>query len=251
MRMKTGVQLFTLRKYLRKPENVRPVFERVKAMGAEVVQVSGMCEIDPRELKKISDDTGLPVCITHVPYKKLRDSLEKVAEDHAVFGCSAVGIGMMPGEFLKNADGIKRFCAFLNDSLSVLKKYGMSMNYHNHSFEFRDMEGGGTVYDYLIENTDPGVCFIPDTFWMEHAGHDSAAYIERLSGRINTLHLKDLRHTLGLDIMKPIGEGTLDFAKILETAERSGCGNAVVELDFSRDPYGALQRSLDYIKTVY
>ena len=51
-KMKIGIQLYSLRKFLKTPSEVADTFKKVKAMNAEVVQVSGMCKIDARELQK-------------------------------------------------------------------------------------------------------------------------------------------------------------------------------------------------------
>lgn len=250
-KMNIGVQLYTLRRYLKKPDAVAAVFKRVRELQADTVQVSGMCEIDWRELRKISDDNNLPVCITHVSYKKLVSDLDGVIRDHKILGCDAVGIGMMPLCFRGSDDKIKQFADFLNDTQKKLADSGLSMNYHNHSFEFRKMKNGITVYDYLIENTDRGVCFIPDTFWLAHAGQNPCDYLNRLTGRVNTMHLKDLKRVCALDTMRAVGDGTLPFGDILAAAEKAGCGNAVVELDYSSKPYEALKKSMDYIRTIY
>lgn len=250
-KMKIGVQLYTLRNFLKTPDEVAPVFEKVQAMGAEVVQVSGMCDIEAEKLKDISKSFDLPVCITHVSYDKLKNNLDKVIADHKIFGCNAVGIGMMPASFRQSDDQIKKFVDFLNDTQQVLCKEGMNMNYHNHAFEFKKMGDGKLIYDYLIENTDKGVGFIPDTFWMAHAKQNPVEYLNKLSGRINTLHLKDLKRLFGIDLIKPIGDGSLDFKKILSAAETAKCQNAVVELDFAKKPFDALKKSIDYIRTIY
>lgn len=250
-KMNIGVQLYTLRRYLKKPGAVAPVFKRVREMGADTVQVSGMCEIDAKELRRISDDNNLPVCITHVSYKKLLNDPDGVIRYHKTLGCDSVGIGMMPLCFRGSDDGIKKFADFLNATQKKLADSGLSMNYHNHSFEFRKMNGGITVYDYLIENTDRGLCFIPDTFWLANAGQNPCEYFDRLTGRVNTLHLKDLKRVCSLNTMRAIGDGTLPFGDILTAAEKAGCRDAVVELDYSAKPYEALKKSMDYIRTIY
>lgn len=250
-KMKIGVQLYTLRKYLKSPSNVPEVFEKVKQTGAETVQVSGMCKMDAAVLKRIADDNGLSICITHVPYLRLVNDLPALVEEHEILNCKNIGIGMMPSKFRgEGMDGIKRFCDFLNGTAAALSKEGMTMNYHNHNFEFKKAEGK-VIYDYMIDNTDPTVQFIPDTFWIKVGGADPIKYIEKLSGRINTLHLKDYSRFGTLGIMRPIGEGNLNFKEILAVAEAANVQNAVVELDFAKKPYYALKRSLDYIKTVY
>lgn len=246
-----GVQLYTLRNFLKEPALVRGVFEKVKEMGAEVVQVSGMCKIDSRELAKISADTNLPICITHSPFERIKGDLDKLAEEHLIYGCKNIGIGMLPKEYdRKDLNSINKFIDCLNLTAEKLKKYGMTIAYHNHWFEFKKF-GDKTMYDIMIENTVPEVQFIPDTFWIKVGGYDPIEYIKKLKGRIDTLHLKDYKKYLFLPVFKAIGDGNLDFKNILKESETAGVKNAVVELDIALNPYQALTKSIKYIKSIY
>lgn len=250
--MKTGVQLFTLRKYLKDADSYERIFGKVKEMGAEVVQISVTLNkvVDSKTLAKISKDNDLPICITHSDFNRISNDLDNLASEHLEFGCKNIGIGMMPKQFRTGKlSDIKLFVDILNETSLKLSKYGMKIAYHNHWFEFDNVEGE-QVFDYMIDNTDVAVNFIPDTFWIKVGGGDIIAYLEKLNGRINTLHLKDYKKTLGLPIFRAIGKGELDFKKIITVANSSGVENSVVELDLSPNPLKSVKFSLDYLKTI-
>lgn len=249
-KIKVGVQLFTLRNYLKKPEDVSAVFKRVKEMGAEVVQISHMCEISSKELAKISKDYDLPICITHASVERMKNDLGRLAEEHLDFGCKNMGIGMMPKEYRQNNEGVKKFIEFLNSIAESLKKYNMTIAYHNHNFEFKKYDER-TIYDVMIDETIEEVQFIPDTFWIKVGGYDPNDYIKKLFGRINTLHLKDYMKILGVPVFRAIGLGNLDFSKIMVEAENSQVENAVIELDISPNPFKSVEKSLKYMKSIY
>lgn len=249
-KIKLGVQLFSLRDYLKKPEDVPRVFERVKAMGAEVVQISHMCDIDSKELGKISIDNDLPICITHASVERMKNDLPKLAEEHLNFNCKNMGIGMMPKQYRQNNDGIKEFIDLLNNLSNDLKDFGMTIAYHNHNFEFQKFDDR-TIYDLMIEETEKEVQFIPDTFWIKVGGYNPNDYIKKLSGRINTLHLKDYMKILGVPVFRAIGYGNMDFKEIMESAELAMVENAVIELDLSPNPFKSIEKSLKYMKTIY
>ncbi|MEG1791503.1 MAG: sugar phosphate isomerase/epimerase [Clostridia bacterium] len=250
-KIKLGIQLFSLRKYLKKPEDVRGVFEKCKALGAEVVQVSGMCPMDSRELNKISKETELPICITHSSFDRIVGDIDKLAEEHLTFNCKNIGIGMMPKKFRTGeAKDIFEFIEILNTAAEKLKAYDMKIAYHNHWFEFAKIDER-IIMDMLIENTLPEVQFIPDTFWIKVGGFEPTQYLEKMVGRVDTLHLKDYKKGLLFSAFKPVGYGSLDFKSILACAENIGVKNAVVELDFALNPYKAMDKSLKYLKTIY
>ncbi|MFA6867050.1 MAG: TIM barrel protein [Clostridia bacterium] len=248
--IKIGAQLYSLRKYLKKPEDVPYVFDKVQKMGAEVVQVSGMCKMDSKKLNEISKEYNLPICITHSPIERIKNDLDNLANEHLDFGCKNIGIGMMPKCYRTGKlDDLKKFVELLNATAEKLSKYDMTIAYHNHWFEFKEV-GGELMYDYLIDNTETKVQFIPDTFWIKVGGFEPNFYIEKLANRVNTLHLKDYKKTI-IPIFKPIGDGILDFKSILACAEKANIKNAVVELDISLKPFSNMEKSLKYLKTIY
>ena len=248
--MKYGVQLFSLRKYLKDEDSYREVFERVKSLGAEVVQISCTMgsAVGAKTLASVSAEFELPICVTHSPYQRIVNDIDRLAEEHLVFGCKEIGIGMMPKEFRK--DDFATLYAFV-DSLNVasekLQKYGLSVAYHNHWFEF-DKKDGKRVFDTLIENTQPGVRFIPDVFWIKVGGEDPSEFLKKLDGRVKTLHLKDYKKTLGLPVFRAPGKGTLDFDSIIDTAKNIGVENAVVEIDLSPNPWKSVEDGIEYLE---
>lgn len=242
-----GSQLFSLRKYCKTPQGVADVFAKVKAMGAETVQLSGICLMPARELQRLSQDNGLSICGTHTPYSRLLKETDKVVEEHLTFGADIVGIGSMPAEYRGSSEGIKRFADFANVTADKLAPYKLKFAYHNHHFEFGSTADGATFFDYLIDNTDPRVQFILDTYWVKFAGYDPCEYIKKLTGRVDLIHYKDYKKLLFLPLMREVGFGTIDFEAVTRTAKAAGTRYAVAELDISLNPLKSMQKSLDYI----
>jgi len=246
--MKYGVQLYSLRKYLKDIKSYENIFENVKAMGGEIVQISttGSWVPAPDKLKELSEKFELPICITHAPWKRISDDLDRLAEEHLIFGCKNIGVGMMPKEYRKaKFDGTKFFVDKLNTASEKLKKYDMSISYHNHWFEF-DKYDGITMYDYMIENTLSEVKFIPDTYWIKFGKGDVNEYLKKLDNRINTLHLKDYKNK----VFCSVGSGVLNFESILKQAKKSSAENCVVEIDFALNPLKSVEKSMHYINSI-
>ncbi len=247
--MKFGIQLFSLRGKLKNEDGYSKVFRRVKEMGAEVVQLSGGKKVPPQHIAALVKRNELPICITHDKFDRICNDLNGLVKEHEIYGCPRMGIGMMPKEFrtgdIKDLD---KFIRILNDTADKLEKHGMTIAYHNHWFEFNEI-GGKTIYDYMIENTHK-VEFIPDTFWIKFAGRSIEEYLEKLAGRVNTLHLKDYKKTLGLPVFRAVGKGTLDFANIIRVAKDCGVQNAVAELDVSLNPYASMEYSMNTMKNL-
>lgn len=92
--------------------------------------------------------------------------------------------------------------------------------------------------------------FIPDTYWIKFAGFEPEGYLDKLSARVSTLHLKDYRKTLGLPLFRALGKGVLDFGKIINCAQRNGVKNSVVELDFAPNPYKSVEFGMRYLNNL-
>ena len=242
--MLAGVQLFSLRKYLKDEAGYERVFSRVHEMGAEVVQLSGGKPVPAEFIRGLTEKYSLPVCVTHDNFDRLQNDLAGLVKEHRTYGCGALGIGMMPVRFRtgKLAD-IAAFAGVLNSLAESLAGEGMTIAYHNHWFEFDEVEGH-VIYDYLIENTLPSVRFIPDTYWIRFVGRDTVSYLKKLAGRVDTLHLKDYKCKL----FRAVGKGNIDFLPILAAAKECGVRYAVAELDMSPRPFASAEYSLSEIK---
>jgi len=108
----------------------------------------------------------------------------------------------------------------------------VTLVYHNHDVEFIRFDNK-PVLELIYEQTDhEGVQGEPDTFWIQAGGGDPVAWCSRLNGRLPVLHMKDFG-TLGKRqiVIKPIGQGNLDWKRIIGAAEASGCRWFVVEHD--------------------
>ena len=111
--MKLGAQLFSLRNFIKTPEDIRTTFEKIKAMGFENVQFSGGGPIDALELKAISEETGLPIVCTHSSFDRILGDTDALIEEHKIFGCPVIGLGSMPKEY---RNGEKDMMSFFEDS---------------------------------------------------------------------------------------------------------------------------------------
>jgi sugar phosphate isomerase/epimerase len=118
--MKYGAQLYSLREQGKTPAEIREIFRRMKEMGYQMVQVSGLGPIDPYELRDISQEFGLPIPITHTPLPRLQEELDEVIREHRIFGCPVIGLGAMPKPM---RDGTAAtFLKFMADMDEISKK---------------------------------------------------------------------------------------------------------------------------------
>lgn len=239
-----AAQLYTLRDFLKTPEDIARTLPRVADIGYRAVQLSGLGPIDTPELKQIIDGAGLTVCATHVSFDRMRDDLDGVIAEHETLECPYTAIGSMP-ESYRTADGYPRFAEEASGIARRLKERGLTFGYHNHSFELERFNGR-TGLDILYKESDPEVFQAEiDTYWIQHGGGDPAWWIRSMKGRITVLHLKDMVMRGKEQLMAEVGEGNLNWPAILESARDAGVQWYVVEQDTcQRDPLESLAISL-------
>jgi sugar phosphate isomerase/epimerase len=243
-----AAQLYTLRDFLKTPEDMARTLPRVAQIGYRAVQLSGMGPITAADLRRLLDTAGLHACATHVSFDRLHADLDAVVDEHRVLGCDYVAIGSMPKEY-RTAEGYPRFARAATEVARRLQERGLAFGYHNHSFELQKF-GDRTGLAILYGESDPALvrCEI-DTYWIQHGGGDPAWWIRSVAGRIPVVHLKDM--VMGEDgpLMAEVGEGNLNWPAILEACRDAGVRWYVVEQDTCRrDPFESLAISFQNLR---
>lgn len=223
-----GVQMYTLRKFCKTPEDISNTVQRLSKMGVRVIQVSAMGPIDPKELRKILDDNGIYAVSTHTSYDRIMNETDKVIEEHKILGCEAI---MCPslGEEQSNAGYLTAVDKF-NKVIPKVIENGLIIGYHNHGAEFEKFDGKKTGLEMLMNNCK-GLEAEIDVYWVQYAGGDPAYWIQKYSGRVSEVHFKDMGITGKTQLQPPIGEGNLNWERIVEACNKSGSRYCLIEQD--------------------
>ena len=245
-----AAQLFTLREFTKTPADVAKTLKKVRKIGYEAVQLSALGPIDPHELKMLADGEGLTICATHTGYNRMHDDPQGVIEEHHIYECKNAAIGGMPGDY-KNAEGLHRFAKDASETGKKLAEGGLTFSYHNHSFELEKF-GDKVGLEILRTESDPKYFNLEiDTYWIQHGGGDPADWILRCKGRIPLLHLKDMAMRGSEQLMAEVGEGNLNWPRIMEAAKEAGVEWYLVEQDVcQRDPFESLAISFRNLKAM-
>ncbi len=236
-----AAQLYTVREQAKTPEGIAEALSKVRKIGYRAVQVSGLGPIEPQRLKDLVDREGLVICATHIKWDRLRDDLDNVIAEHRLWGCAQVGLGAMPERYRSGEEGFRTFVREIAPTARRLADAGLTLIYHNHDFEFVRF-GGKTGMEILIEEFPPEADFEIDVYWVQAGGGDPALWIRKVAGRMKVVHLKDMamnferRH-----VMAEVGEGNLDWPRILEACRDAGVRWYAVEQDICPgDPFESL-----------
>jgi sugar phosphate isomerase/epimerase len=128
----------------------------------------------------------------------------------------------------------------------MMKEQGLQFGVHNHDYEFDREFDGQTPHAILAENA-PDLVFQIDTYWVAVGGKDPVAVIQNLGPRAPVLHIKDGPLTREA-AMTAVGDGTMDWAPIVDAADPDACRYLIVELDrCDTDMFEAVAKSLEYL----
>tara|TARA_Y100000588_G_scaffold303775_1_gene326385 strand:+ start:885 stop:1655 length:771 start_codon:yes stop_codon:yes gene_type:complete len=237
-----AAQLYTVRDFTKTSADIVSSLKRVSQIGYRAIQCSGLGPIDPTELKTVADGEGLEICATHVGYDRLRDETDAVVDEHRIWECDYVAIGSLPKGYREDgATGYERFAKEASGVARRLSDAGLTFGYHNHSFELERF-GDRTALQILIEESDAEVFqFEIDVYWIQHGGGDPAAWLRKVNGRADVIHVKDLAMEGRDQLFAEVGEGNLNWPSILEAAREAGTRWYAVEQDrCQRDPFESL-----------
>ena len=233
--MKVGLNLYSIRNYLDTEENFLFAANELKKMGYSYIQYSGGA-FDADMIKRVSEAAELPVVLTHVPMDRIINDTDALMAEHAKFGCKYIGLGSMPRDVIFDKEKLQQTVADLDAAGERMEQNGYKFFYHHHHFEFFRHDGE-TVFDYVLKNA-PHINFTIDTYWLQYGGVDVCDTIDRAAGRVACIHLKDYMIAYkdgdkpGFEPrFAPVGDGNIDFFKVMNHAAAAGCEYYLVEQD--------------------
>ena len=248
-----AAQLMTVREFTQTAAGMATTLGKLRAIGYQAVQIPapGDGEFPAVELQKMCEAAGITVCATHCDFVRLRDDMATVIEEHEIIGCANIAVSSMPDEYPRSAEGFLQFARDAGQVARKLTEAGYTFSYHNHSFEFERFDGRLGI-EIIFDQTDRRhVLAEIDTYWVQHAGGDPVKWIERLSGRMLLMHLKDMSVRGQRQIFCEVGEGNLNWPDIVRAAQRSGVRWYIVEQDqCERDPFESLEISFRNLRAM-
>jgi len=217
-----GLELYSVRDELKK--DLKGTVTAVAKMGYEVVEFfSPYYEWTPayaKEVRKLLDDLGIKCSSTHNSAKSFEPAnLSKAIELNSILGSKHVV--MASAGRVEGLDGWKKVAERLNEAAAKMKPAKLRAGYHNHQAEFTPVQGTRPI-EVIAKNTGKDIMLQLDVGTCLQAGSDPVAWINQNPGRINCVHCKDWSSDPAKGYKVLFGEGSADWKKIFEAAEKKG-----------------------------
>jgi sugar phosphate isomerase/epimerase len=249
-----GLQLWSLREYL--PKDLPGTLAKVRAMGFHEVEGAGLWGHALADFRAALDKAGLRCQSAHMGLENLNGDLPAALAQVKAIGAKHVVCPWIPHEKGFTRDDALKAGATFNRFGKAAKEAGLTFGYHPHGYEFVPSPEG-TLFDTLLGATEASLVeFQVDVFHAYHAGADPAKLIEKLAGRVRSLHLKDQKQGFPVEPGSdgapaeadvPVGTGQVDFPAVLRAAIKAGVSLYYVE-DESSDPLGHIPRSVAFLE---
>ena len=241
-----AVQLYTLREETKRdfPGTLRQVADA----GYSGVEFAGYGSHTPAELRGILDELGMVTAGCHIGLALLESNLDQAINDVHTLGARHLACPFLPEDRRTTADDYRKVGETLSEIGRKCKEAGLQLSYHNHAFEFQQFDGR-TGFDILFEAADPDLVKMQlDLGWVVVAGHDGADFLRQYTGRVPTVHFKDLSKDPN-QFDAPVGEGKLPVPELIAAARDAGAEWLIVEQDHPQgSPVDCVTRSAAFMR---
>lgn len=225
--------------------------ERVAQIGYPGVETAALSGVGPDELRRHLDDAGLKPIAGFGPFGT---EWPEFLDHQETLGNEVIVTSLMPDSFASRGS-IERAAEALNGNADEARRRGITVLYHNHTWELRTRKEDGVVpFWSFLDLLDPAIGLEPDIYWIYGAGLDPAETLARLGPRVRRLHVKDGPGTApawpdgpaDFDPHMAIGTGVLDIPGALAAVPQAEWH--VVEFDAcATDIFEALEESYRYL----
>lgn len=258
-----GLQLYSIRDAM--AEDVPGSLKKVSDLGYKYLEMAGYSDgqfygYAPAEFKKMANDLGMEILSSHTMVEAegiTLDNAKIMADAHAALDAKYC-IQPWVNEPDRNIESYKKMIGDWNEVGKIMKGVGIQFGYHNHNFEFLNIDGIVPYYDLFLPEMDADLITMEiDLYWVTKAGQDPVEMFNKYPGRFQLFHLKDMYEETApyFDVIKddisPVGAGLIDFKRILAAKDVAGMKHFFVEDDNQGNgkPFEGIETSINNITT--
>ena len=184
-----GLQLYSVRQDCAR--DLPGTVAAVAKMGYKGVEFAGYHDRTAAQLRKMLDENGIVCCGTHTQIDTLLgENLMPTIEFNKTIGNKYLIVPGLPEKYRNSHQAWLDTAKLFNELAEKVKPHGMLVGYHNHSVEFKPMDGE-IPWDTFYGNTSKDVVMQIDTGNALHGGADPLPFLYRYPGRAITVHLKE------------------------------------------------------------
>lgn len=245
-----ALQLYTLRDPAK--EDLAGTLKKVREMGWEYVQWSGMPNLPAEKIREALDTAGLKAIAAHVGIEPFEKDFAANVKFWQTVGVKDLAPGGMMNDCKASLKDWLNGARRLDELGAKLRSVGLRLSYHNHNFEFGKFpDDDRHKLDILMASTKPeNLNAEIDLAWAYVAGADPAACIRKYKGRCPLVHAKDVVKARNgkKQQFKPLGQGELNWPEIFAAGDESGIEWYIYEQDSGEgSPFDFAHASYEFL----
>ncbi|HEY4198488.1 MAG TPA: TIM barrel protein [Mucilaginibacter sp.] len=182
--------------------------------------------VKPADLRGMIRDAGLYCPSCHIGMGDMKNNFGECMEFAHGLGLSQIiapGLDT-PG---KSIADFKESAGEFNKIAEKIKGEGMRTGLHNHSGEFKMLDGE-LIYDAIMGALDGNLVKMQFQTEVITSGYKAADYFKKYPGRFISAHLSDWTADKK---QVPIGQGVIDWKEFFAAAKTGGVKNFFVEMN--------------------
>jgi sugar phosphate isomerase/epimerase len=229
---KISIQLWTFAEYVgfgtdaATIARLETVLSSLSEMGYRNVEPFTLSGLSAEDYRALLDKYGLKASARHVNVGTPESPVDfqQILDENKTLGIQFFGSGstpIFPLIYTTEAEWIA-YAEYLNELGAVARQQGQTLMVHNHDIEFETVFGDRTVFDILMQYTEPkNVVFQLDLYWATNGGglDNPVEVIERYGNRVQLFHVKDMAAGPFPGRIEIVGEGIIDFPEIFATTQ--------------------------------
>ena len=184
-------------------------------LGYGMVEPYGGLYADLDALRAGLDAHGLRAPTGHFNFGDIRADAARVVAIATALKMEVVVVSALPkDEREKDLDGWKAVARDLAAHARRFTDAGFGFAWHNHAFEFVELEDGSMPLDHLLACA-PEMQWQVDIGWVVRGGQDPDSLFKEYGERVFSIHLKDLApdgECLDEDGWADVGHGVFDWS---------------------------------------
>ena len=207
--------------------------------GYEHAGYGAFVNMKAAEMRHRIQDAGLRCESCHYQFQELKAHMDErlvfakeLGLKQMVVATFGVGANAPLSDWARAADEMNRLG-------EQTQKAGIQLGFHNHDFEFREIDGV-LIYDNLMETLDAKLIRMQFQVAVVRLGYKAATYLRKYPNRFLSMHLADWSSADSKFV--PVGSGAVDWKDLFTAARTGGISNYFVEMEMD-----ALKPSYQYL----
>jgi sugar phosphate isomerase/epimerase len=232
-----GCQTFPVRETI--GTDLNGTLRKLAAMGYKRIEMcsppgyvkygfGSLMSMKASELRDAIGSAGLDCESCHYQFSELKENLDERIAYAKGLGLRQMVLSTFGSMATATLSDWSQAAETLNKIGEKTLKAGLPLGFHNHNFEFKQIDGV-LVYDHLMKEFDPK--YVKSQFQVDviSMGYDATTYLTKYPGHFLSMHLQDWSPETKKDVA--LGKGIVDWPKVFAAAKKAEVKNYFVELN--------------------